>query len=59
MAMLVAGERVGMRLGEIGQRVSELEYPAISSAIRLVKPRLKEGKALYWRYLQICRLLYF
>jgi hypothetical protein len=35
-----------MRLGEIDQRVGDLEYPAVSSAIRLLKHRLKEDKSL-------------
>jgi hypothetical protein len=48
-----------MRLGEIDQRVGDLEYPAVSSAIRLLKHRLKEDKSLYRRYRQICHLLYF
>jgi putative transposase len=59
IAMLVAREGAGMRLREIGQQVGTLEYPAVSSAIRLLKRRLKEDKSLFRRYRQICHLLYF
>jgi hypothetical protein len=59
MAMFVARERAGVRLGEIGQRAGDLEYPrAVSSAIRLLKRRLKEDKSLYRRYRQVCHLLW-
>jgi|ERR1700730_263861 putative transposase len=59
LAMLVARERAGMRLGEIGRHARGLKYPAVSAAIRLLKRRLKDDKSLARRYQSVCHLLYF
>jgi hypothetical protein len=58
LAMLLARERAGMRLTQIGERVGGLKYPAVAAAIRLVKGRLLRDDSLARKYRRIYRSLF-
>jgi putative transposase len=59
LAMLLASERAGMRLSQIGQMAGGLKYPAVAADIRLVMTRLQQDESLARKYRRICRYLYF
>lgn len=58
LAMLLARERTGMRLNEIGQEAGGLKYPAVAAAIRLARIRLQQDETLARKYRRLCRLLF-
>jgi putative transposase len=57
MAMLIARRYGGMSLGEIGEAVGGLQYPAVSDAVRRISAGLKMDEALEKRFKRLCKIL--
>jgi hypothetical protein len=54
LAMLIARRYGGMSLGEIGQAVRGLQYPAVSDAVRRISARLERDRALEEMFRRLC-----
>jgi putative transposase len=57
LAMLIARRYGGMSLGEIGEAVGGLQYPAVSDAVRRTAERLKTDGVLEKRLKRLCKIL--
>jgi chromosomal replication initiation ATPase DnaA len=55
--MLIARRYGGMSLGEIGEAVGGLQYPAVSDAVRRTAERLKTDGVLEKRLKRLCKIL--